>query len=274
MRYTFLLPASFDPLEFLPGRRMLDADPVRWLMSTILRKTADRAVDLWGCVRLDAMILRRVLGRRSSEIARALESGGAIETAAHRSGDRCKGYRLAQRYLGDRCVRVQCVEPHLLARLDAEQRRLEAQDTRSAWQPIHHALDAQQRALSIDARAADAILDGLPPHTRLCQDVLAGDLRRRAFRFSVGMTGRVFNSITSLKRELRGAVRLAGQPMGNVDLVCSQPALLAVEMLRETPTNGVKGRATYMHRGADSPCPAPASPRPSPGLLKMFSLVF
>ena len=258
MRYTFILPRSFDPVEFLPGRLLLQADPSRALISMVLRKTADRAVDLWGLVRLDSMILRRVLGRHSSTIVRALECGGAIETAKHRSGVRCKGFRLAQRYLGDRCVRVRCVEPNLLARLNAERKRLEAQDTRSAWQPIHYALDAEQRALSIDGPAADAILDGLPEHTRLCQDVLVGDLRRHAFRFSVGTTGRVFNAITSLKRELRGAVRLAGEPMGNVDLVNSQPALLAVEMFHKNPTNGVKGRATYRDSPASSPCASPA----------------
>ena len=257
MKHTFVLPATFDPTEFLSGMMLLRADAARWLMSVILRKTADRAVDLWGCVRLDAMILRRVMGRHSSDIARALERGGAIETTSYRGGVRCKGYRLAQRYLGDRCVRVPCLEPHLLARLDAERQRLDAQDTRSAWLPIHHALDAEQRALSIDARAADAILVGLPAHSRLCQDVLVGDLRRRTFRFSVGSTGRVFNAITALKRELRGAVRLAGEPMGCVDLVCSQPSLLALEMLQDFPPNGLKGRATYMHIGAVSlpPCP-------------------
>ena len=258
MAYQFVLPKSFHPLEFLRTPRLqMRADDARWLIDTIVRKTAHRDLDRWGCVRLDSMILRRVLGNRSSDIARALERGGAIEIASYRAGVRCKGYRLSHRYLGDRCVRVPCVEPHLLARLDAERRRLDAQDTRSAWLPIHFALNAEQRALSIDAPAADAILAGLPAHTRLCQDVLVGDLRRRAFRFSVGSTGRVFNSITGLKRELRTTVRLAGEPMGNVDLVCSQPTLLAVEMLHETPTNGLKGRATYKHSDADSPCPAP-----------------
>ena len=71
------------------------------------------------------------------------------------------------------------------------------------WLPIHHALDAEQRQLTIDA-AADGILDALPDHTRLCQDVLVGRLRRREYRFYVGTTGSCFNAITGLKRELRG----------------------------------------------------------------------
>jgi hypothetical protein len=249
MKYTFVLPSSFDPVEFLPGRLLLHADAARWLMSMVLRKTANRDVDLWGCARLDSMILRRVMGNNSADITSALERGGAIETASYRVGVRCKGYRLARRYLGDRCVRVPCVEPLLLARLDVERQRIDAQNTRSVWLPIHHALDAEQRALSIDARTADAILEGLPAHTRLCQDVLVGNLRQRDFRFSVSSTGRVFNAITGLKRELREAVRLAGEPLGSVDLCCAQPALLAVEMSHETPAIGLKGRATYKVRG-------------------------
>jgi len=283
MRYTFDLPASFDPTEFLPGRLMLQADAARWLMSTILRKTANRDTDVWGLVRLDSRILRRVMGRESSAIIRALKCG-AIESAPHCANVKTKGYRLQKRYLGDRCVRMPCVDPHLLARLDAERRRLDAQDTRSCWLPIHHALDAEQRALSIDAPAADAILAGLPAHTRLCQDVLVGDLRRRDFRFSVGSTGRVFNALTGLKRELREAVRLASEPMGSVDIACAQPGLLALEMTRGLPPNGPKGRATYkVHRSgaasAPAPCasPAPASaglpPAPSPALDSFASLV-
>ena len=263
MRHTFVLPGSFDPLEFLPGRLMLHADEARWLMSTILRKTADRAVDLWGCVRLDVTILRRIMEPNSiAGIVKALE-GGAIETSTYRAGTRCRGYRLAKRWLGDRCVRRPCIDPRLIARLDAERQRLDAQDTRAAWLPVHHALDAEQRALSIDAAAADAILDGLPEHSRLCQDVLVTDLRRQAKRFSVGGTGRVFNAITALKRELRGAVRLAGQRMGCVDLVNSQPALLVVEMLHNSPPNGPKGRETYKHKGADCLPPFPCPPLPS-----------
>jgi hypothetical protein len=102
----------------------------------------------------------------------------------------------------------------------------------------------------------EGFLDTLPEHARLCQDVLVGDLRRRALRFSVGSTGRVFNAITGLKRELRETVRLAGEPMGSVDLCCAQPALLAVEVLREIPTNGLKDRATYKRTGPDSRCVA------------------
>ena len=60
-----------------------------------LRKTANRDMDLWGCVRLDSQILSRVMGNRESDIIRALVGGGAVETASYRGGVRCRGYRLA-----------------------------------------------------------------------------------------------------------------------------------------------------------------------------------
>jgi hypothetical protein len=262
---SFDLPRSFDPAEFLPSRMLPHADAARWLVSTVLRKTAAHDTDLWGTVRLDSMILRRVMGNLSGGIARALVAGGALETASYRAGVRCRGYRLACRYLGDRCARVPCMDQWLRDRLTREAERMEAKAevARRLWLPVHHALNDEQRALTIDATAADAILDGLdalPKHARLCQDVLVGNLKRRDFRFSVSSTGRVFNSLTGLKRELRSALRLAGEPMGAVDIACCQPALLAVEMLHETPANGPKGRATYKSTPRTlptEPCPAP-----------------
>jgi hypothetical protein len=84
---TFTLPASFDPLEFLTARLQLHADAARWLVSTILRKTASRETDVWGLARLDSLILRRVMGRESTDIIRALAQG-AIETADYPNGFR------------------------------------------------------------------------------------------------------------------------------------------------------------------------------------------
>lgn len=254
---VFTLPRSFEPAEFLTSRLQLRADDARWLISTILRKTANRDTDPWGCVRLDSRILRRVMGDQNPEIIRALEQG-AIETAGYYAGVKCKGYRLANRYLGDRCVRVPCVDPRLIHRIEQERQRQETEDRQPLWLPIHHALDAEQRRLTIDP-AANAILATLPDHCRLCQDVLVSRLRHREYPFSVSTTGRVFNAITGLKRELRRALRIGGEPLGGVDIVCAQPALLALEMTRNTPSNGLKGAATYKHTAETL---SPASPPP------------
>ena len=182
--YAFTLPRSFDPCEFLPHRLWTRADDARWLVSTILVKTANRDTDLWGLARLDSRILRHVLNQRTAtEVMQALERGGAIETAGYCAGVKCRGYRLARRYLGDHCVRMPITDPRLLERIQRERQRLEAEERHDRWLPIHYRLNGEQQRLTIDA-AADVILGGLPAHTRLCQDVLVQNVRAVNSRFA------------------------------------------------------------------------------------------
>jgi hypothetical protein len=269
MPYTFTLPRSFDPSEFLATPRLqLRADDARWLVSTILRKIANRDTDPWGCVRLDSRILRRIMyAPMVTDVIRALEQG-AIETTPYCAGIKAKGFRLAKRYLADCCVRRPVVDPRLIGRLEQERQRLDAEDRQSHWLPIHYRLEAEQRRLTIDP-AADAILATLPEHTRLCQNVLVSHLRHREFPFSVSSTGRVFNAITGLKRELRRALRIGGEPVGGVDIACAQPALLALEIARHAPSNGLKKLSTYKHAGPLSMLAlAPLPPLPWPLLTR------
>jgi hypothetical protein len=96
MMVTFILPPSFDIREFLITPRLLmRGDDVRWLVSAVLRKTANRDTDLWGLVLLDSRILRRIVVRESADIIRALEQG-AIEVTPRYTGVKCKGYRLIE----------------------------------------------------------------------------------------------------------------------------------------------------------------------------------
>ncbi len=244
IKYEFVLPRSFQPADFLPLRLATRADDARWLVSQIVRKTANRDVAPWGCVRLHSGVLRRVMvADRIADIVRALEGGGAVSTAPYHAGVKAKGYRLAQRFLGDRCVRVPVTDPVLRKRIEAENNR-QQQDQRTRWKPIHYMLDDEQQAVTITTDA-DVILDELPDHTRLCQDVLADRIRRRELPFSVSSTGRVFNSITGLKSDLRTALRLGGEPTGSVDIRCAQPSLLAMLMQPGFPANGVKGAESY-----------------------------
>jgi len=253
MRYEFTLPRSFQPADYLPLRLATRADDARWLMSTIVRKTAYRDTDPWGCVRLHSSILRKIMSPNSiADIVKALERGEAIETAPYYAGVKCRGYRLGRRYLGDRHVRWPATDPRLIERIERARGEQEAEQ-RGRWKPIHFALSAEQRCVTITADA-DGILDGLPDHTRLCQDVLVGNLRRRAPPFSVATTGRTFNCITGLKRELRTALRIGGEQLGSVDICNAQPALLAMLIGLNSPTNGVKHRETYKH----APLPLPA----------------
>jgi hypothetical protein len=240
MAYTFTLPRSFDPLEFLATPRLqLRADDARWFVNTILQKTARRDIDAWGCVRLHSRILRRLLYEPTmGDIMKALQNGGVIDIAPYYRGRRCKGYRLGRRFLGDRCKLVPAHDPRLLARIENERQRHAYEENRSRWQKLHFDLNAEQRHVTL-AMDADQILVALPEHTRLCQDVLVTKIRQRDFSLSVAKTGRVFNCVTNLKRELRGALRIDGTPVGSVDICCAQPALLGLLLQQQRHASGV-----------------------------------
>ena len=272
MSYDFLLPSSYNPLEFIKSPRLaMRADEARWFINTIVRKMVYRDVDIHGFARLHWNVLCRVMERDTlSEIIEAHVEGGAIETSPYRVGDRSTGYRLSDRFLSDRHVRVRAIDPRLLGRLECEHSRL-AEEQVNRRKPIHESLNAAQQGLSITP-IADQILESLPPRTRLCQEVLVSNIRRRTFPFSVSSparlsrnqklpsltifarenkksgisgTGRCFNALTGLKRELRTAILLDGEPLGSIDLSCAQPALLAFYIWLQIPSSGPKWRETY-----------------------------
>ncbi|MBI3461848.1 MAG: hypothetical protein HY000_02145, partial [Planctomycetes bacterium] len=259
----FVLPASFQPADFLAGQLAVRADDARWLISTIVRKTANRDTDIWGCVRLSSKILRRVMDSHSSaQVILALKRGGAIELAPYCVGAMPMGFRLAGRYLGDRCIRIPAVDPRLIDRISRERERLKTLEQRERWQQVHYDLCEGQRHITIMADA-DKLVDSLPEHTRLCQDVLVSNIRSKNYQFCVGSTGRVFNAITGLKRELRTTLRIDGQPVGSVDIACAQPALLAFLLDPNTPTIGPKHRPTYKLLPRCSPLLSPSAFLPS-----------
>jgi hypothetical protein len=141
-----------------------------------------------------------------AEIVKRLTVAGAIETAGYSRGVKCRGYRLANRYAGDRCVRTAATDPRLIERIERERERQRREEQRTRWLPIHYALAELQRCVTLDD-AAEEVLESLPDHTRLCQDVLVDRIQQREFSFSVSSTGRVYNAVTGLKRELRDALR-------------------------------------------------------------------
>lgn len=257
----FVLPRTFQPANVLSGKLILRADDARWLVSTIVRKTATKQIDLWGCVRLHSDILRRVMDPRDyPKIIGALVDAGVIEKLGYCAGVKSTGYRLAARYLGDRCVRVPITDPRLRMRLECERERLNNESGRP-WKPIHFALNQQQQTITLDD-SVDTLVEALPAHTRLCQDVLVANIRDRRYPFTIGSTGRVFNSITGLKRELRAALRFNREPIAAVDIKNAQPGLLAFLLNRLPPSSGCKSRSTYKHtrsRGSVAPAPVVCS---------------
>ena len=109
--------------------------------------------------------------------------------------------------------------------------------------PVHHALAAQQRRLRINVEQANQILASLQEKSNPfdCQGVLVTNIANHDFRQSVGRYGRVSNNITNLKRNLRAALHVGGEPLLSVDLRCAQPALLARLMMQRgrSRTDGI-----------------------------------
>lgn len=263
--YMHTLPVTFRAADYLPTRLLTRADDAMWLITQIVHKTASRDLDEWGMARLDSRVLARVMHRNTvSAVVEALECGAIEVDHGYIAGTRCKGYRLAKRFLGVPSVRRRPQSPDFVERVEREAERMRTADS-TWWLPVHSALAAEQDQLTILPDAACRILSDLPAEVadrcRLSQSVLIDRLRRHDHHFTVSqLTGRVFNDISGLKRELRQAVRLDGEPLGHVDIRCAQPALLGLWLTGKIPSNGPKCRETYKHT---LPAPLPASALPA-----------
>jgi len=226
----FILPETFDANELLPKSLRKFADDARYLASTILRKTARGQADNHGYVPLRAEYLRNVISKRKCrEIVESLLAAEAIHRTPYIVGERSFAYRLDDRYRADRHIRRPIECRRLLKNLErhAENCREEAN---RRMRPIHHTLATLQNDLRIDGAESKAILHTLPAESNPfdVQGVLIQDVLERRFRLTVGNYGRIANSITCMKREIRSALRCAGMPLAGVDISCAQPCLLSL----------------------------------------------
>ena len=228
--FHFCLPESFQPGEFLRTPKLIRlADDARYFMSLILTKTARGQVDEFGNVRLMAKHLRNIMHKHHyNHVVDALVDGGAVERDPYLVGERSFGYRLGERFHDDKHVRIPATDPRLIARLAAFHRQ---QERLASMKPVHFALERHQQRLSIDGNQACDILSTLPPASNPfdVQGVLVRDIEDREFHVNVGRFGRLSNNITSMKREIRPALRLGSEPLQHVDIRCCQPALIGKE---------------------------------------------
>ena len=227
--YHFRLPETFHPGEFLRSLRLRTChDDARYFVSLILTKLARRDVDECGNVRLMAKHLRSVMHKHNyAAVVDALLEYGAVTRSPYAVGERAFGYVLSDRFRGDRHVRIPATDARLIGRLDAYHQQAE-QERLSRMLPVHTALERLQWRLRIDGDLAREIITGLPPASNPfdVQGILVADIEHRQFRMNVGRYGRVANNITSMKRELRAALRVGDYPLHHVDISCCQPAMI------------------------------------------------
>ena len=225
-----VIPASFDPLELLPKPLHKFSDDARYLASTILRETAKGQGDEHGYVPLRAEYLRNVISeRRGRDVIQSLLGAEALYRKPYQVGVTSFQYRLGDRYQADPHIRLPIESKRLLRKLEQHSARCQEEADRR-MKPIHHVLASLQHGLEIDAAESKVILSTLPSQSNPydIQGILVRDILDRHFRLSVGSFGRVANSITSMKRELRTALRCGGVQLAGVDISCAQPCLLSL----------------------------------------------
>lgn len=225
----FCLPESFCPAEFLRNPKLIRlADDARYFMSLILTKTARGQVDELGNVRLMAKHLRSIMHKHHyNQVVDALLESGAVVRTPYEIGERSFGYRLGDRFRDDKHIRITVRDTRLIDRLRSFHEQAD-KERQSRMKPVHYALERHQQRLSIDGKQATEIIEALPPASNPwdCQGILVRDIQEKDFHVNVGRYGRLSNNITSMKREIRSALRLGREPLQHVDISCCQPALI------------------------------------------------
>lgn len=226
----FVLPSQFEPEQILPPRHCKWADEARYLLSTVTHKTTTRSVDDRGYARLNSQILREIIHpRRFRVIVESLQGSGFVEVdSSYCPGKYPKGYRLGPACKDARPIYVQPTCSRLIAKLQRVQERTTAEQE-SRRLPIHAQLnELQHRHLTVCLWQAESLLPLLDASARFGQRVLIRQLVEERMTNSVGSTGRWFNGLTNISRQLRPALRIAGQPLTAIDLTSCQPALLGL----------------------------------------------
>ncbi|TWU13878.1 hypothetical protein CA54_27180 [Symmachiella macrocystis] len=243
--FQFCLPESFHPREFLRTPNLIhQADDARYFMSLILTKTARGQVDQFGNVRLMAKYLRNIMHKhRYNHVVDALLERGAVERVPYQVGKQSFGYRLAERFRDDKHVRIAAEDFRLIDRLRSFHEEAE-HERQSRMKPEHFALERHQQLLTIDGNQVRDIIASLPQRSNPwdSQGVLVRDIEDRDFHVNVGRFGRLSNNITSMKLEIRPALRLRSEPLQHVDIRCCQPALIGRELRSKTEDKAQSGR--------------------------------
>lgn len=262
---TYLVPVEFDA-EGVVGP--LKADAGRWLVSTVLRKLTVNDVDARGFAILSSTILERVMGRGYARIVKRLADAGVLLRSSYSEG-RSFGYRLSDEYLVGKPRWVPVTNPVMLDRLKREQQRLDAEQAQRRL-PVHDALDEAQRGMTVLPAAHDAV-ERLRRKSQLCQRVHIDRLERGDLPLTISTTQRLFNGLSGVKSDLREFVRLDGEPLGNVDIVNSQPALLANLLTHGFPHDwGKRVPNIKIHLRCPSPLPFRLPPFASAGSAAAF----
>jgi hypothetical protein len=197
----------------------------RWKQFKSLGKTLRKK----RYIPMNAVVMRRILDKRHyKRILQNLSLWGIIEEdRQYLVGQKSRSYRLTAQYANvDFCTFA--YSPKFSARLDVIQK----EDRKKQLTAVHKDIAEQiERNFTVDMTVAKKLLKTLQlDKTTAIRTRLALDrMRRGEFGHSVsGKTGRYFNHLVNLKRELRQAIVCRdGRRLLEVDIANSQPFFLA-----------------------------------------------
>ena len=240
-RPTFWVPESFHPENTLPPRLLPHRQSAYYLTHCIILRLASGDRD---CARLKNEYLRNIINSRQCEtIIKALISSGDIRrVSGYFNGVQAYGYLPGKQYESQPLRQFKPIDPQLLGRLDKLRDHIEV-EKQQYRKPIHDIWEAWQRRMRIDIRQARQTIAQLPDGSNPydIQTLIVERIRRREHPFSVDDYGRVHNAITSLHRTLRPTLRIQRQKLTSVDIVNSQPALLALLIHRQGSHAHIRG---------------------------------
>lgn len=162
--------------------------------------------------------------RKLCKIKESLETNEVIQSDGIAiPGIKSLGYRLHPRFCNDTAITTTIKDRRLSRSLDRYYERKLAEKQTARWQPVHHELNRHQHMIEIDMDQANEAIQQLEPkvkrkpnsgkrkkhdpeiitrRTKLAQSSLCESIKNKNSILKVGTTDRVYNSVTSLSREL------------------------------------------------------------------------
>jgi len=225
---TWWVPSGFHPQDALPPRLLVHCRSAMYLMHTIITRMAHRKKFRTTGVPLKMEYLRKVIGRKAClPLVNALIDKDEIRrVGGYLAGHYAYHYLPAKRYVSQP-LRQYSPPAEFLERLS----KIHAQTAKSRnRRAIHKVWEKWQQHLEIEFDQAQAAIARLPLESNPygVQSLLIDRIRHGDHRFTVDRFGRVHNDITCLHRSLRSTLRMHGKPVQGVDIVNSQPGMLAV----------------------------------------------
>lgn len=233
---TFYIPENYD-LNILPERLRQCA---AFVLNQVHWRWCRRRADDNGFVRLSWKLLTRFVPRKLLRPVLSHLQGFpsyppgsdtsypvVLETDLAVPGVKCRGYRLAKHYR--RGQRTVCTDDGLNERI-----RKVSDESRRSLLPVHRWLERSLERLTFDMpRARSIIADLIPTATcKLTPEEYREQFLAHSLRLESGdhylrrdKYGRVHTLVTSLKRDLRCCLSVAGQPLVGLDLKNSQPLI-------------------------------------------------